>query len=67
MGDCRICGERTVTERTFCFGCLHRELNRIAERLCDNICKWSESCQTQEELDEHCADCDMGEFFRRIL
>lgn len=41
---------------------------KLAEHFCDNLCK--HSCRTdisQEQLDEICADCKMGQFICDIL
>lgn len=38
----------------------------MAEHICDHLCRFPREME-QEELDEHCADCKMGQFICDIL
>jgi hypothetical protein len=36
-----------------------RAMTELQELMCDNYCKWPGMCSGQDELDEHCDDCQM--------
>ncbi len=38
----------------------------MAEHICDHLCRFPREME-QEELDEHCTDCKMGQFVCDIL
>lgn len=38
----------------------------MAEHVCDNLCRFPREME-QEELEEHCCECRMGEFICNIL
>lgn len=38
----------------------------MAEYICDNLCRFPREME-QEELDEHCTECKMGQFICDIL
>lgn len=39
---------------------------KMAEHICDKLCRFPREME-QEELDEHCCDCKLGEFICDIL
>lgn len=38
----------------------------MAEHICDNLCRFPRE-MSQEELDEHCCECELGRFICSIL
>lgn len=38
----------------------------MAEHICDHLCRFPREME-QEELDEHCADCKIGQFICDIV
>ena len=41
-------------------------MTELQELMCDSYCKWPGECNEQEELDEHCDDCQMIRLWNHV-
>ena len=50
-----------LDELVFKSDLVDKENNKVKydELMCDSYCKWPGMCKSQDELDEHCDDCQM--------
>lgn len=58
MPNCKICGRPVRCANVFHSACWEKATQDIAEKFCDDYCRWPRECKDEESLQElHCADC----------
>lgn len=56
MPKCKTCGETVTAGPVFHGHCLEE----LAERICEEYCRWPQECKEQDELDEKCEACPLN-------
>ena len=60
MPNCKICGKPVVAANVFHSACWEMEANKVAEKFCDNYCRFPKEAANEEELQEkHCDSCPL--------
>ncbi len=55
---CARCGKPIIHPVAWHITCWDLVVDSIARRFCEEYCKFPDECKTQEELDEHCDNCE---------
>ena len=56
---CARCGKEVRHPIAWHTTCWEVTVDSMAERFCNEYCKFPNECETQEELDEHCDNCEL--------
>lgn len=60
MSNCNICHRPVMIGVVHHAACWETAVEKIAEKICDERCKWREKCgEDQDALDDYCASCPM--------
>lgn len=59
MDNCKRCGKPVKFPIMLHCTCWETEVSNAAEIFCDKYCRFPIECSTQDELDEHCDNCEL--------
>lgn len=60
MANCKFCGKPVRCASVHHTACWEKKANEVAEKFCDNYCRFPRECSNEEELqDKHCDNCVM--------
>lgn len=60
MANCKFCGKPVLCSSVHHTACWEHEANKVAEKFCDEYCRWPHECKDENELHEkHCDSCDL--------
>lgn len=59
MSTCKDCGKPIAFPVSYHTACWERRVNRVAEKICDNYCRFPKEYESQDELDEKCYNCEV--------
>lgn len=57
MANCKICGKPVRRAKVFHSACWETEAGKVAEKFCDEYCRFPREELTEEEFQRHCDDC----------
>ena len=63
MGKCKRCGKEVKFPIMLHSACWETEVGKVVETFCDKYCRFPVECKDQDELDEHCDDCEFVRLF----
>ena len=60
MARCKICGTAVKSGNVFHSACWEHEAGKVAEKFCDEYCRFPRECKDEDELAElHCDGCEL--------
>lgn len=61
MANCKFCGRPVMAAKVFHSACWEHAADKMAERFCDDYCRWPRECENTDSLVElHCMSCPMS-------
>ena len=59
MATCKFCGRPVLAGRVVHTQCWEETIKKIANEFCDEYCRFPRECKHEEDLAEHCDNCQM--------
>lgn len=60
MPNCKICAHPVRAGNVFHSSCWEKAVHSMAEKFCDDYCRWPRECNDEDSLAElHCSDCPL--------
>lgn len=60
MANCKICGKPVRCANVFHSACWETATGKVAEKFCDNYCRFPREIKDEDALQEHCDDCALA-------